>query len=75
MQGMIHPSQTTNSLGIEQIIDWVLKRSDKYPGKHSQPTQRTNPFQKPLDAQAQVSSPQAFRNSFVQIRCSLCGGD
>jgi hypothetical protein len=25
MQGMIHPQQTSNSLGIEQIIDWYVK--------------------------------------------------
>lgn len=52
---MIHPDQTSHSHDIEAIIDWVLKRGAKYPGKHNQPTQRTNPFQKPLDARAQVS--------------------
>jgi len=25
MQGMIHPQQTSNSLDIEQIIDWYVK--------------------------------------------------
>jgi len=42
MQGMIHPSQTTSSMGIEQIIEWILKNGDKYPGKHNTPTERTN---------------------------------
>jgi hypothetical protein len=35
---LISPLQTTNSLGIEQIIDWILKNGDKYPGKHNTPT-------------------------------------
>jgi len=54
MQGMIHPSQTTGCLGIEQIIEWVLKNGDKYPGKHNTPTERTNPNQKPLEAKSQM---------------------
>lgn len=55
MQGMIHPAQTTNSLGIEQVIEWVLKNGDKYPGKHNTPTERTNAHQKPLESKAQMT--------------------
>merc|ERR1740115_483628 len=54
MQGMIHPDQTTGSLGIEQVIDWILKNGDKYPGKHNTPTERTVGHQKPLEAKAQM---------------------
>jgi len=51
---MIHPSQTTGCLGIEQIIEWVLKNGSKYPGKHNTPTERTNLNQKPLEAKSQM---------------------
>merc|ERR1740116_173217 len=51
---MIHPGQTTGSLGIEQVIDWILKNGDKYPGKHNTPTERTVGHQKPLEAKAQM---------------------
>lgn len=54
MQGMIHPSQTTACMGIEQIIEWILKNGDKYPGKHNTPTERTNANQKPLEAKSQM---------------------
>jgi hypothetical protein len=32
----------------------VIKNGSKYPGLHNQSTQRTNPFQKPLEPKAQM---------------------
>jgi len=54
MQGMLQPNQVTGSLGIEQIIEWILKNGSKYPGKHNTPTERTNPNQRPLEAKSQM---------------------
>ena len=41
-------------MNIEQIIDWILKNADKYPGKHNFSTQRTSPNLKPLQPKAQM---------------------
>jgi hypothetical protein len=35
-------------MNIEQIIEWILKNGDKYPGKHNQSTLRTEQSMKPL---------------------------
>merc|ERR1712025_1246381 len=41
------------TMNIEQIIEWILKNGDKYPGKHNASTQRTSPSMKPLQPKAQ----------------------
>lgn len=41
------------SLNIEQIIDYILKNGDKYPGKHNVSTNRTEPSMKPLQPKSQ----------------------
>lgn len=40
-------------MNIEQIIDWILKNGNKYPGKHNNSTQRLSPNMKPLQPKAQ----------------------
>lgn len=41
-------------MNIEKIIEYILKQGNKYPGKHSSPTERTNPSQKPLEPKSQM---------------------
>ena len=40
----------------------ILKQGSKYPGKHSVPTERTNPSQKPLEPKSQVSKSFFIKN-------------
>jgi len=37
-----------SNMDIEDIIDWILKHGDKYPGKHNASTMRTAANLKPL---------------------------
>merc|ERR1711934_342540 len=46
-------NSNTTAMNVDQIIDWILKNGDKYPGKHNASTNRTNPSMKPLQPKAQ----------------------
>lgn len=47
-------AQELPSMNIQNVIEYILKSGTKYPGKHSVPTERTNPSQQPLEPKSQM---------------------